>query len=1157
MQSLRYFFAASFFLFLSIQGTTQLPVRDKKISGAGNARQLDSLSIIAESFLIWGPDSLPLDSVFYRLDPVGARITLQVPHYWKDDSLRVRYRVFPVNFVQPYFHKDTSLIREPGPGEDLRPGPSPLPAFSQGLISSSGLLSSGSITRGITLGNQQDVSLNSAMNLQLTGNLSEQIGVAAVISDQDIPFQPDGTTRQVQDFDKLFVRLSGFGGEVTAGDFELTKPSGYFMNFSRQAQGGMVNYSSGMEAAGTLMPGGTLQVVAAGALAKGKYTRNRIIAIEGNQGPYKLTGASNESYIMVLAGSEKVYIDGELLVRGQDYDYVIDYNMAELTFTPRQMITRNSRIVVEFEYAERNYARSLMFTGVEMKNQHAAFRFNFFSQQDHPGQPLFQELSDENIRRMEQAGDNPHRIYSWNLDSIGFHNDRVMYRLTDTLGVDTVFVASTDPERAFYRVGFTYMGQGQGNYQPANAAANGRVYQWVAPVDGVPQGSYDPVVQLVTPKKEQLMSLGADIQLSSNTQAGVELALSSTDSNLFSDQQQSASPGYALKMHLQNQAPLKRWGDGQWLLQLDANHELVGRSFSPLERYRAIEFERNWNLEQDNAERLEHLSLLEVKLKHPERGGMTYRFQSLLRQEAFRGIINQLEADFKTGKNKMFYEGSLLNSEGNRLTTFYRHQTGFAREVFFLQAGVEHQTEHNLIKSLDQQSMNPGSQSFDELTFFISNKESSPTRYRLFYKTRSDQLPAGDQLSDATHAREMGATLQMTHSPDQRLNVTAMHRTLRFDQLQSAEKEKESHLAGRLDYFSRWNDGLVISSLFYEAASGMERQREYVYLEVPAGQGIFTWNDYNRNQVMELDEFEQAVYADQANFIRIFIPTEEFVRVFSNTLSHNLVVDPAVIWREKEGYKKLLSRFYNQTVYRVNHKTLGEITPESFNPFGHHPEDDALVSLNASFRNTLFFNRSHPAFGAEWIIQDSRNKMLMSNGFEARVHKSTGVRARWNIDKFYSLSIAGSRAEKENQSEYFMNRNYQLEEYQVEPAISYQVDGRYRISLFCEYVRKKNLTGNQSGKVLSGGTSLRYSIAGRSTLNGRYKLSDIDFPFLENSPLSYALLEGRSPGINHEWNLGLLQNLNAWLQLSVTYHGRTAERHKTVHTGNMQIRALF
>ena len=97
----------------------------------------------------------------------------------------------------------------------------------------------------------------------------------------------------------------------------------------------------------------------AASASKGKFTSPEIQTQEGVLGPYRLRGPNNERFIIVLANSERVFLDGRLLMRGYDYDYVIDYNQAEITFTTKHVITRNSRVKVDFEYSDQNYGRSI------------------------------------------------------------------------------------------------------------------------------------------------------------------------------------------------------------------------------------------------------------------------------------------------------------------------------------------------------------------------------------------------------------------------------------------------------------------------------------------------------------------------------------------------------------------------------------------------------------------------------------------------------------------------------------------------------------------------------------------------------------------------------------------------------------------------------
>jgi hypothetical protein len=1128
--------------------------RSYRIAAAASVVRLDSLSIVEETFQIFGPDNLPLDSAFFEIDFIKATVQLQIPDFWLNDSLKVQYRVWPINFSAPVSLRDTSLIRLPGPGE------SPVEVMlnnsfpEQGLMRFDGLQSSGSISRGLTLGNNQDPVLNSAMNLQLNGWLTEDISILAVISDQNIPFQPEGTTQQIQDFDKVFMRFDGYGVSLTAGDFELQKPAGHFLIVNRKARGGMVSWESNAKDS-TILGRARVKTSAAGAISRGKYARNQIQGIEGNQGPYRLRGNNNENFVMVLAGTERVFIDGRIMQRGMDRDYIIDYNTAEITFMPSVMITSQSRISVEFEYAERNFVRSMAFAGVEYQMEKATLRINYFNEQDHPNQPLFQQISDRRRSLMAAVGDSVHQAFDWNVDSTGFNNDRVMYRLTDSLGFDSVFVYSIDPEDAVYQPGFTFLGEGQGNYRQINAAANGRVYQWVAPVNGIPQGTHEPVIQLVVPGRHQMLGLGGDIQFSPNTSSVWEYSFSQKDMNLFSSLNKEDNLGHAFRVEVND----KRGGDNpqSWQFVAHASWESTGSTFRPIERYRPIEFDRNWNIEQTMKPGVDHLPTFSLLAKKPEMIDVKYGFQAYLMGNQYQGFLNSLQSNLSIGNNKLVYSGSILQSSGLRNTTFYRHTALYKRAFTAFNVGLENQIEDNRIFMSSTDSLALSSESFSQWEIFLEQSSQNQNPFKLFYRFREDKLPVGKNFENSSRAHDYGLQFKNTTHPDQRVSGQLIYREMYVQRERFAGDKNENTINIRGDYYSRWGGGLLTSSLFYESSSGRERRREFIYLEVPTGQGAYQWNDYNNNNVKELDEFDLSPYPDEANFIRIFIPTDDFVPVYATAVSHSLNLDPSVVWRDAKGWRNFLARFSSRLNYRIDNKRQGGIKPENFNPFFMDASDSLLVNLSSSVRNSLYFNRTDPRYSAEWTWLDNRNKNLLSNGFESRNIQSHILRLRYNLTRQISLHAMAESGDKKNDSEFFARRNYQVMHRLVEPSVILQPATGLRISLLYGYQVQENTVGIENAQSHRVTFENRFSFPSRGSLQLRYQIWEIDFPYDPNTPLAFEMLQGLRNGTNHVWNVNWQQNLNAWVQLSFQYNGRKPTGVRTIHTGSVQLRALF
>ena len=216
-------------------------LRWKTIAPQSDTLVIDSLTIYQSSFKVFCGDSL-LDNSAYFFDGYSRKF------FYKStcsDTLEVRYRVFSIDFQKAYQTIDTSMIYQNiGKIDDFffRSDDEPLNFFSD-----EGIKKSGSISRGISFGNSQDLSVNSTLNLQLSGEISNNMSILATVTDDNLPIQPDGNTNQIQEFDQVFIQLYGKEYKVIAGDFWLKKPTGYFANYNKRAQGLFGEYSFGEE----------------------------------------------------------------------------------------------------------------------------------------------------------------------------------------------------------------------------------------------------------------------------------------------------------------------------------------------------------------------------------------------------------------------------------------------------------------------------------------------------------------------------------------------------------------------------------------------------------------------------------------------------------------------------------------------------------------------------------------------------------------------------------------------------------------------------------------------------------------------------------------------------------------------------------------------
>lgn len=1133
----------------------QLPasnLRYKKILPRNQWIVLDSLSIIPHSESISG-----IASGQYTVDYSNATIyLLSLPA----DSIEIHYRVFPFRINQSVQRYNYDSIRFNFSAE--KPFTFRSKTDDNQLIDFGNLNYNGSIGRGISFGNNQDAVVNSTLNLQLNGFIGDSLEFNAAISDNNIPIQPQGNTQNLQDFDRIFMQIKKGGWQVNFGDIDMRQNEDRFLNFYKRLQGASAlvenRFKNGLKNS----------LVASGAIAKGKFTRNIINPTEGNQGPYKLYGGNNEVYFAVLAGTEKVFIDGQLMERGEDRDYVIDYNTAEITFTAKRLITKDSRIQVEFEYGDRSYLNSMLYARDEFNiKDKVIFSVGMYSNADAKNSPINQTLTDTQRRFLSTIGNNIDSALFPSAVLDTFSANKILYKRMDTTvngNTDSIYVFSNSKTDTLYNLSFTDVGAGKGNYIAETGNANGRVFTWVAPVDGKPQGQWEPVLFLVTPKKHQLFSATASYVLSRNTFFKFSGAVSNYDVNTFSAIGNNDNRGTAWRIEIENTKKLSDSASSGWRLITHADYESVNEKFKPVETLRSVEFYRDWGLNIIEPPADEKLLNASLTLMNKRNNYLAYEFSNYKRNTDYNGNRNGVEL-LMARNGWLFHEkfkythvsadkisGRYIRPDLSIVKTF--------KNLANYKIGVAFLAENNrqLLRQYD--TLSPVSFGYSLWQIFLKSDESKSSRWGISYFSRKNMLPVGDQLlsSDRSDNVSFNTALMSNEKRQLRLNVTyrKLYVSERFkDRLN--QKNDES-LLGRADYnFNEWN-GLLNGTVFYELGAGQEQKRQFTYIEVPAGQGFYTWVDYNGDGIPQLDEFEVAVFQDQKRWIKVLTPTNEYVKANYIQFNYSLTIDPGRMKMENEnGFLKFLRRFSTSSALQIAKKEVSKGNFE-FNPFTKAVGDTSLISLYSFLSNSIYFNRAGTGFGVDVTHRLNNNKAILSYGFESNSLRDLGIKTRWNVARAFNFSTRTNLIKRQLTVPSFDKRNYDVHETVIEPSLTYTYKTDIRASLFYNFDKKKNVIGEKESAVNNAVTAdIKYNVFSSGVLHGSFTFNNISFRGNANTPVGFLLLDGLLPGKNLLWNIELTKRLAGNIELNLQYEGRKPSTNPVVHTGRASVRAIF
>lgn len=1027
---------------------------------------------------------------------------------------------------------------------------------------------SGSVIRGLTMGSNRDLTLQSGLRLQFSGPIADSVIVTGAVTDEQTPIQPEGNTQTLREVDNIFIEVRSPVAGATLGKFVAAATGSEYLAYSRKLQGVKGSVRGGEF--------GTGEVVAA--VAPGRFLTQTLQGRERDQGPYRLTGQNGERNIVVVAGTERVFLDGVEMIRGESNDYVIDYSTGELFFQTRRPITSQSRITVDFELADRRYSRSFLALNhsLPLLGNAVTVGVGFLREADNQDAPIDLTIDDADRQLLARVGGDPLAAIRSGVRFVG-RSDTTFgnyYRIDTTIDgkPDSIFIYSPADPRAVFNVSFAIPANGIGDYE---SVAFGE-YRFV----GKNAGRYMPVVFLPLPELRQVFGANLNARPAPGVSLSGEFAFSDGSVNRFSNLASANRRGSAFKGFLSILRDSVRLGGvAVGSIRADANARYVNREFRSVERLGDVEFGNQWN----TATRLGEGGTDDFVAEGILRWQPTRRLELngsagwLNRGGLFTSLRQQYGAQFRgdTALPSADYAAELIATRdtigGETASSWLRQRGGVSYAVGRFTPGFRFQAEQRDDRNTPRgDSLLPASFQFLEfgpelrIDFpFLSGTASA--RFRNEDSARFDTATRRHQLLPDGTAETWSLRGELRGVSN--LNSTAdfTYRTRRYNTLPGVAPRLNSvTVLGR--WQTRWNGfnrGLDVDAL-YQVQTEQAARLQYLYIRVPFGQGEYVWIDLDSNGVQTENEF-RLTNASDGEYARRTLQTEQLFPVIDLQTLLRLRLAPKSFLNEKEGVGKWLAPITAETVLRLEEKSQAEKESDIYLLRLSKFQNDSTTLLGSGTIQqdlNLFENNADYSFRLRWLQRTGLTKLF--NATERSGGTERSLRARWQptFDIGLQLDLAGNSSFLRT-TDIASTRAFDVTTLSAASDLSYRPTNdlefgwRLKVSVTEDVLPTTPRTTTVSTNELRGLYSIQTSGRLRAELE-RTVAAGTNIPPGDIYSLPYQLTDGYVIGTTWVGRVTLEYRISGNIQVSVTYTGRAQPpTNRVLHLGQAEVRAFF
>lgn len=1015
----------------------------------------------------------------------------------------------------------------------------------------------GSLSRGIIVGTNQDFALESGLNFELSGKLTDDVTISAVLTDKSIPIQPDGTTQNLKEFDKVFIQVQAPNTTIEMGDVDISLEKSTFAKLNRRLQG-----ASGYNTTDFT------DLSAAASVVRGVFKSVRLQGLEGVQGPYRLTGNENEEFVIILAGTERVYINGEQVQRGEEGEYIIDYGLGEIYFTNNLLIKDETRIVVEYEYIDQNFNRTLVAAEGQGNLLNNRFKIGATVIRQADGNNLLsqQTLTESDIDILRQAGDdrNAARVSGAERVDPNEENGNVLYAQVDTVvngQTFTIFKNAPGSDGAVFRVRFSKVGEFQGSYRRTGTSVNGLLFEWVGPN----QGDYEPFRNLPAPIEQQMAALNSSYQINKNVRLFGEWAVSDYDQNRFSNLDDGDNTDHSYLGGIRVDS-LKT---GTGMFSMKAERRYSGSNFEFFERTRDVEFDRKWNLTsfEQSQETTNELvaqydfnssTSLNGEYGFIDRGGFSGQRQA-------SAFTSQNENGFQASYDQEWIqsEDDLQMISGNWFRQQGRVSNRFSKENSnnSVTPYISFEQENRVQRNQQSDSLTNQSLKFYEVTPGIRYEASTwlldySIAYRNSFGVFENNLI--DEATSLQHSVQINLFPSNYFTTQNKIAVRNKEFTSDFKNEGNTDK-RSLLIRSNTDYSSiseNWEGNFL-----YEVNTQRQALLQETFIEVGPEIGQYVWDDLNDDGVEQLDEFFLELTPNEGTYIRQFLPSDELFPVIDLRVRFRNEINPFGFLKNEGG----ISTFLNQMIFRSRFdisensttNNLSDIYLLNINTFR---DSATTIQGRIAFEKELDMLPAYDKFDLNFRYNQLRSLNRRSSELQSIYQDAFAIDFRYNITSRIqgdSKLISGTN---KTLSTTISNRNFNIKSQSFEQGFGATINRSWRTGFsisVSEKTDRENGINNVDAQIVKIRNTNRFFLWRKVQANSLLEFRNASVEGSTNAVGIFELTDGSGRGKNLIWSLGSSYRVNNLIRLNLMYDGRTVKDRPTIHTAKLTIKATF